>query len=270
MMEDLLLECIEQKKILRKEEKWNEILIPFASNVLWFGDLNNSKPKVIYVCLTPSKKEFVGAGDHELKPDKRRLFHLPKNEDEENLVKEIIISQNTYFKRRPYARFFGSKNPSWIEAFAQGMNASLYGLPNKECQAIVIDLVPFVVTSNYEDIENLINRDLINSGFIKSYIYKIIEKINPLGIVLMGETVSSVFVNSGFSQRTDFARTFVPHAGNKSTVTIFSDFEVTNMHKVPLVSLSRIPSSTAYGYSAQDCFGMGELALDMIRKVSGR
>lgn len=267
-MNDLLLKCIEKRNLLKQDSDWREKLLPHATNVAWFGDLTDEKAKIMFVCLTPSEKEFNDKNGIELTADKKRLFHLPTDKEEHDCLPYIIDAQNKYFNNNPYARFFGTKKPSWLEAFSQGMNASLYDTNNKDYRAIVIDLVPFVISDNYSNMEQLIHRDLIKTGFIKLYLEELIEKINPQVIVLMDTTVTSVFEDLSLSKRLfgdSNSYTFTPLSAHNSTITNCSDYVIKEKERIiPVVSLSRIPSSTARGYRSEDCFAMGKMVKDII------
>ena len=122
----------------------NELLAK-APPVLWFGNSNSSKPKIVTIGANPSRSEFL---DKSFKKDSppiksvyekkylahNRFYHLSKEESYEsiinskNLQEKILSSYNNYFNQNPYTKWFGSNSdkPYSVEGVLRGMGASYY------------------------------------------------------------------------------------------------------------------------------------------------
>ncbi|RDW20089.1 hypothetical protein CWR48_05030 [Oceanobacillus arenosus] len=56
---DLLVKAAEKQIELENKPAWKNELIPKAPPVLWFGDTEIDKPKIITIGANPSREEFL-------------------------------------------------------------------------------------------------------------------------------------------------------------------------------------------------------------------
>jgi hypothetical protein len=209
--EDLLLEAIEKRKKFQKklEEKYKVKNFKYSNSekqeeieslefkkvppVLWFGDLNAEKPKVVVISANPHNPE--------------RCICKEQVWDENNPnIPQLIEDYNNYFKtdkNSPATNWFGknsnehkAENQARIEDFLNGLGASFYDKNDEEkyrYQAIHIDLLPLATTTDFSKIaKNLMEIDGLRE-FINEHISELIKLINPKLVIVNGVTNKKYF-----------------------------------------------------------------------------
>lgn len=208
---DLIIEAIEKRKEFQKklEEKYKVKNFKYCNSkkqaekeylefkkvppVLWFGDLNAEKPKVVVISANPHNPE--------------RCICKEQVWDENNPnIPQLIEDYNNYFKtdkNSPATNWFGqnsnehkAENQARIEDFLNGLGASFYDKDNKEkypYQAIHIDLLPLATTTDFSKIA----KDLMDiaglKDFIKRHIEELLKLIKPELVIINGITNKKYF-----------------------------------------------------------------------------
>lgn len=209
-IEDLLLEAIEKRKEFQKklEENYKVKNFKYSNSekqeeieslefkkvppVLWFGDLNAEKPKVVVISANPHNPE--------------RCICKTQVWDENNPnIPQLIEDYNNYFKQgnNPATNWFGqnsnehkAENQARIEDFLNGLGASFYDKNDEEkyrYQAIHIDLLPLATTTDFSKIaKNLMEIEGLQD-FINYHIRELIKLINPKLVIVNGVTNKKYF-----------------------------------------------------------------------------
>ena len=209
--EDLLLEAIEKRKEFQKklEENYKVKNFKYSNSekqeekeslefkkvppVLWFGDLNSEKPKVVVISANPHNPE--------------RCICKEQVWDENNPnIPQLIEDYNNYFKQgnNPATNWFGqnsnehkAENQARIEDFLNGLGASFYDKDDKEkypYQAIHIDLLPLATTTDFSKIaKNLMKIDGLRE-YINEHIRELIKLIKPKLVIINGVTNKDYFL----------------------------------------------------------------------------
>lgn len=196
-MRELLYQAILKQQELHHEQAWADELLPYAPPVLWFGDVESPLPKIVTIGANPSRREFLPNTD--ANPQNRNnylvnhaqrfyVLDLPLlalNNIPENLLDEIINSYNNYFASNPYATWFGAQGGGKVEAFINGLEASLYN-NDKNYRGIHIDLFPFATVSDFGSIHDLCNQDLFQTGWARQFLEHLVLNINPQKLIVFG------------------------------------------------------------------------------------
>ena len=208
--EDLLLEAIEKRKEFQKklEENYKVKNFKYSNSekqeekeslefkkvppVLWFGDLNSEKPKVVVISANPHNPE--------------RCICKEQVWDENNPnIPQLIEDYNNYFKQgnNPATNWFGqnsnehkAENQARIEDFLNGLGASFYDKNDEEkyrYQAIHIDLLPLATTTDFSKIAKNLMEIKVLQKFINDHIRELIQLINPKLVIVNGVTNKKYF-----------------------------------------------------------------------------
>lgn len=209
--EDLLLEAIKKRKEFQKklEEKYKVKNFKYSNSekqeeieslefkkvppVLWFGDLNAEKPKVVVISANPHNPE--------------RCICKTQVWDENNPnIPQLIEDYNNYFKQgnNPATNWFGqnsnehkAENQARIEDFLNGLGASFFDKDDKEkypYQAIHIDLLPLATTTDFSKIaKNLMKINGLRE-YINEHIRELIKLIKPKLVIVNGVTNKDYFL----------------------------------------------------------------------------
>jgi hypothetical protein len=188
----------------------NELLAK-APPVLWFGNSQSNKPKIVTIGANPSRSEFLDKNFKKDSPKKKseyekkylphkRFYHLSENESYESIIKSKILqdkitsSYNHYFYQNPYTKWFGSnKDTSYsVEGVLRGMGASYYDNDSKY-SAIHIDLFPYPTISDYTKIKSPIDTDILKQPTNQEVFQSILEFLNPKFILIFGITNLKTF-----------------------------------------------------------------------------
>ena len=162
-MQQIIQDAINQQNALlsgANAQDWRKVLIPNGSNgvvppIVWFGDTESEKPKVVTIGVNPSDREFCDGKGNLL--SKSRI-NLSLN------IAQLENSYNKYFNNNPYANWFGKKGK--VEGFLNGMQASYYGKGKR--QAIHIDLFPFATNPTYTRIQGYVGKDIVDQDLFKT------------------------------------------------------------------------------------------------------
>lgn len=162
-------EAVEELKRLRKiwPEEFRDV-----PPVLWFGDIESSKPKVLVISANPNR------------PDQ------PESNPRIPYSNEWKKDYNRYFFNNPYTNWFGKNNvqegQGRIEDFLNGMDASFYG--TKKYQAIHIDLIPFSTTTTFTQIDNQIMAIDGLPEWVDKHVKELVALIDPKVIIINGNS----------------------------------------------------------------------------------
>lgn len=202
----LLEKALAKQNELLLDERWKNELLKLAPPILWFGDMNNVKDKVVTIGANPSRSEFLNENNRTTKTksieelrylenDKKRFFIFEQNESLNKLsfssMEKIIESYNSYFNKEPYRQWFGSENGGKVEGLVKGFDASFYN--SAKYQAIHLDLFPFATINNYKKIQKLADESLFQNGWAKGFLEDLIQNISPRIIIVFGISNFSVF-----------------------------------------------------------------------------
>ncbi len=172
-------ELIEKALAKRKElltlidSKGEQYFKSEAPPVLWFGNLNSEKPKVVVISANPNNPQRI--------------------------IKEVSIEEfNGYFKKDKVADWFGKKESDIkngrIEDFLKGLGASFYDRGGDYDQAIHIDLLPFATTDSFRDIASELMKINGLREYINEHIRELIELIKPKLVIVNGVTNKDYFL----------------------------------------------------------------------------
>ena len=162
--------------------------------VLWFGDIESSKPKVLVISANPSRPDQPAGNP-------RIPCSIGWNISKANIAK-LEDDYNRYFFNNPATQWFGKNNvqegQGRIEDFLNGLDASFYG--TKKYQAIHIDLLPFSTTTTFTQIDNQIMAIEGLPEWVDKHVKELIELIQPQLIIINGNSNFNFFnqcVNMG-------------------------------------------------------------------------
>jgi hypothetical protein len=207
-----LLVTATQKMIeLSKKPDWRLELPPRCPPIVWFGNSESTKPRILTLGANPSRQEYLAtsrdesietanrSGNHNnleyLEPPDANRFRLPKSNEHlaeiletSSLQNEIIAGYDTYFKKAPYSRWFGKNEPDSynVEGFIRGLGGSFYE-NNTKYQAIHIDLFPFATLHDFKSLSSLVTRDLFADGWAQGQLDSLIRLLNPHALVIFGK-----------------------------------------------------------------------------------
>jgi hypothetical protein len=203
----ILIKVLDKQKELQQKVEWTEQLIPLAPPVLWFGDLTDSKDKILTIGANPSRREFLVDSKQKaidsyeqtkfynyLSDSEKRFYHYKDNNEressivDEKLQNAIINSYNAYFEVNPY-NWFGKKSEDKtsynVEGFLNGLEASYYGL--YDFRAIHIDLFPYPTLDDFSKIYKQCREDIFNSSkWGEEIIKELLKTINPKCLIVFG------------------------------------------------------------------------------------
>lgn len=175
----IISEAVEELKRLRKiwPEEFRDV-----PPVLWFGDIESSKPKVLVISANPNRPDQP-AGNPRIPSAKGWDLKKVNIADLEN-------DYNRYFFNNPYTNWFGKNNvqegQGRIEDFLNGMDASFYG--TKKYQAIHIDLIPFSTTTTFTQIDNQIMAIDGLPEWVDKHVKELVALIDPKVIIINGNS----------------------------------------------------------------------------------
>lgn len=135
-------------------------VIPWASPVLSFGDISNSK--IATLGLNPSNREFVDLAGDELTGYERRFHTLTSlnlkrwSDVQEKHLQVILDSCNKYFFGNPYDGWFQA-----LDRLIIGANVSYYGMFSNACH---LDLVPYATECKWVELTSSQKSALLKSG----------------------------------------------------------------------------------------------------------
>lgn len=214
----LLVEVTVKLIALRQQPLWQAELPSRCPPILWFGDAQSQKPKLLTLAANPSRQEYLRDSSKDafykvqqtnddsllsyLEPPSNRFRLLAGNEKLENILTqqelrtEIIASYNNYFERNPY-RWFGLRKAEAynVEGFLRGLDASFYHGQQAQFTGVHIDLFPFATVRDFGTIQQAADRDLFASGWAKRLIIALVELLQPEAIVVFGRTNFFYFAN---------------------------------------------------------------------------
>jgi hypothetical protein len=215
--QSLLVEATQKLIELQSHPEWKSQLPIRCPPVLWFGNKNSPKQKILTLGANPSRREFlrdnaaraidkVGlCADQSLltyleQPDNR--FHLLRTGAQmaeilasESLQDQIIAGYNAYFSKNPYSGWFGhDRNDSYkVEGFLRGFGASYYDGNAIPLQAIHIDLFPFVTFEDFSQIKGIADVALFADRWAQLLVSGLVETLLPAVLLVFGRTNCDYF-----------------------------------------------------------------------------
>ena len=175
----IISEAVEELKRLRKiwPEEFRDV-----PPVLWFGDIESPKPKVLVISANPNRPD-----QPESNP---RIPYSNKWKKGGRDIAKLEEDYNRYFFNNPYTNWFGKNNvqegQGRIEDFLNGMDASFYG--TKKYQAIHIDLIPFSTTTTFTQIDNQIMAIDGLPEWVDKHVKELVALIDPKVIIINGNS----------------------------------------------------------------------------------
>ena len=209
-VDTLLIQAASKLKELQTITEWDNELLSKAPPVLWFGNSQSAKPKILTVGANPSRWEFLNRSlfskplskdyikkDYETKYlAKNRFYHLDEKQSYDDIIQsaqlreKIINSFDRYFETNPYSWFGNNKNLSYkVEGVLRGMKASYFDNPTDfkaDYQACHIDIFPFATMKDFSSILKITKRDILANNWAKDIVDKLIEYFKPEKILVFG------------------------------------------------------------------------------------
>ena len=142
-MKQLINKTIRKQQLLKSNVAWKSILMNVPP-ILWFGNMNSDKQKIVTIGANPSDREFCSKTGTIYN---RFVYSTPYNAI--NLEK----AYNEYFQHNPYRGWFGAPSGGRVEAFLNGLDASYYDNSDFTYQAIHIDFFPFATNKKFKDMD---------------------------------------------------------------------------------------------------------------------
>lgn len=114
---NLLIKATEMQILLSQDPLWQKELLDKAPPILWFGNTETEKPKILTLSANPSRSEYLEGYPQKgitylHKPSKNRFVDLYHNNkslndilNDLNLQNDIIEGYNGYFVKNPYNWF---------------------------------------------------------------------------------------------------------------------------------------------------------------------
>jgi hypothetical protein len=199
---DLLVQAILKQKELYKDPQWQVELLPYASPVLWFGDLESNLSKIVSIGANPSRREFLNSAtadtnNYQNYLHRFYLFDSPiyeLNNISDETLEGITNSYNNYFSNQPYRTWFGRLNGGKVEALMNGLGGSFY---NNDLifRSIHIDLFPFATISNFTEIYELCNDTLFQNKWAQNFLTELVLRIYPEKLIVFGISNYNNFCN---------------------------------------------------------------------------
>lgn len=175
----IITDAVEELKRLQKAWKEEFRDVP---PVLWFGDIESTKPKVLVISANPSRPDQPAGNP-------RIPSSIGWNINKVDISK-LEDDYNRYFFNNPATQWFGKNNvqegQGRIEDFLNGMDASFYG--TKKYQAIHIDLIPFSTTTTFTQIDNQIMAIDGLPEWVDKHVKELIALIDPKVIIINGNS----------------------------------------------------------------------------------
>lgn len=210
----IITDAVEELKRLQKAWKEEFRDVP---PVLWFGDIESTKPKVLVISANPSRPDQPAGNP-------RIPSSIGWNINKVDISK-LEDDYNRYFFNNPATQWFGKNNvqegQGRIEDFLNGMDASFYG--TKKYQAIHIDLIPFSTTTTFTQIDNQIMAIDSLPEWVDKHVKELVALIDPKVIIINGNSNFDFFnlcVNIGAQP---YKALVLPlnKGGEEATVTIW-------------------------------------------------
>lgn len=241
---ELIENALEKRKELleNKDDSIRNYFKSEAPPVLWFGDLNAEKPKVVVISANPNNPHEEG-----------RIIPEGSSWDEKNpKIENLIDAYNNYFNTKPKTTWFGKKvsdiKQGRIEDFLKGLGASFYDRGDDYDQAIHIDLLPFATVSPFKTIaDELMEIDGLRE-FINEHISELIKLINPKLVIVNGVTNKNYFekcLKVKASKKPEIYESFTVDNKNKFNLTIW-DFDNINIEDSKVIAISRNMGTSCY------------------------
>jgi hypothetical protein len=193
----LLIDATDKMIELRNNHIWAAQLPVRCPPVLWFGNADSSKPRVLTFAANPSAKEFLTTRNPLTYLKKPRLHVLAEKEHLADIRKskvareKIITGYNDYFTKghNPFNQWFGhDRDDSFkIEGFLRGYGASYFG-GDEYHSAIHIDLFPFATLENFGKIKELPTVDLFRNRWTQDIIERLVKALSPSVLIVFGVT----------------------------------------------------------------------------------
>lgn len=178
-MKRLINSAIRKQQLLKSNVAWKSILMNVPP-ILWFGNMNSDKQKIVTIGANPSNREFFSIKG---KAYNRFSYNTPYPYD----AAELELAYNAYFQHNPYRGWFGSPSGGRVEAFLNGLDASYYNDTNFTYQAIHIDFFPFATNKKFKDIQELVKTSLFQTGWADQSVRELLNYIKPEKIVVFGQ-----------------------------------------------------------------------------------
>lgn len=263
-MLNLLRQAIGKQQELKNDPRWEAELLPFAPPVLWFGDNRSILPKIVTIGANPSRREFLIDANvdprnyHNYLIDGRCRFYVTEipfselHDIPDEIMEDIIDSFNNYFSNNPYATWFGNPTGGKVEAFMNGLGASIYN-NDMHYRGIHIDLFPFATVKNFKKIYNLCNATLFLTNWAQSFLVELILRINPEKLIVFGIS-NYLRLLSIFNANNVLPLHF--NIGDKTCPVYFNHLNFNHLN-LPLIGLL-INLGNPIGWSRNDLIQLGE------------
>lgn len=187
-------ECLIEEAIEKLTELQKTLNNEFRDTppILWFGNVESPKPKVLVISANPNRPDFP--------EDNPRVPYCTTWKEGGRDIKELENDFNNYFRidlnRNPATNWFGKNNvqegQGRIEQFLNGLDASFYD-GNYKYQAIHIDLLPFSTATTFTKIDNRLMAIEGLPEWVDKHVKELIELIQPQLIIINGNSNFNFF-----------------------------------------------------------------------------
>jgi hypothetical protein len=178
---------IQLLEFLDKEQYTDLTIIPWASPVLSFGDISNSK--IATLGINPSNREFVNLENKELSGVHRRFhtlssLNIPKWADiDDDQLQLVLEACEEYFRRNPYDGWFKK-----LDYLLSGSSLSYYFPSYDACH---LDLIPFATDEKWSNLSPVQQTTLLQ--FFGDTLGELITDSSIEILILNGQTVVNNF-----------------------------------------------------------------------------
>lgn len=270
---EILTEAIKKQDELLSHKEWRQELLSLAPPVLWFGNNDSLKSKIVSIGANPSRSEFLDGNKSSLKNvksedlpylqgEEKRFYHFNREDTLEDKIKygnDIIKSYNLYFNVNPY-KWFGRENGYCVEALMNGLDASFYN--NGVKQALHIDLFPFATMSDFTSILSLFRSDILKDNWNKKILETLIEALSPELLIVFGKTNFKYFKDIFKDEHVDLEDfVFKTEKGDHKTNVSIGKFR-----RIKMIGIS-LNLGNPIGFKREDLVKMGKKINEKIGEI---
>jgi hypothetical protein len=233
-------------------------VIPWASPILYFGDLEKSK--IATLGINPSNKEFFDNNSSLLKEENSRFHTLDtlriSKWDELNDVdfEKILFSYKNYFRRNPYDIWFKK-----LDYIISGNSISYY-FPSQE--ACHLDIFPFATFEKWSNISSNNKAKLLEIA-----LFILAEILNSSDIKILILNGMSVVRHLEKAANTKFVEKEISEWELKRSNNAVKGFSYTGiLNQIGGIKLKKEIKVLGFNHNLQSSYGVTTSVMNSIRK----